>query len=164
MYLEHPLSALLHLHLHSRLNTQLQWIGQRQLQNETRNIYVLGFGATCIRDFTVYYFLSNLFDISFIHSRIHSRLWEKNLGSLTWNAFFHCNKSKLHSTLLTLLKQPGQDGLWDPLSKHTPTLYNYPTGAYWGANSLLYEALISMGSERLQYLQCITKEDTTGLH
>ena len=31
--------------LHSRLNTWLQWIGQRQLQDETRNIYVLGFSA-----------------------------------------------------------------------------------------------------------------------
>ena len=28
--------------LHSRLNTWLQWIGQRQLQDETRNIYVFG--------------------------------------------------------------------------------------------------------------------------
>ena len=38
MQLEHPLLALLQLHLHSRLNTWLQWIGQRQLQDETRNI------------------------------------------------------------------------------------------------------------------------------
>ena len=29
-------STLLQLHLHSRLNTWLQWIGQRQLQDETR--------------------------------------------------------------------------------------------------------------------------------
>ena len=32
------LSALLQLHLHSRLNTWLQLIGQMQLQDETRNI------------------------------------------------------------------------------------------------------------------------------
>ena len=32
MSLEHRLSALLQLHLHSRLNTWLQWIGQGQLQ------------------------------------------------------------------------------------------------------------------------------------
>ena len=32
------LSALLQLHLHSRLNTWLQWTGQRQLQYETRII------------------------------------------------------------------------------------------------------------------------------
>ena len=38
MKLEHCLPALLRLHLHSRLNTWLQWIGQRQLQDETRNM------------------------------------------------------------------------------------------------------------------------------
>ena len=32
----------------SRLNTWLQWIGQRQLQDETRNIEVLGFGEPYI--------------------------------------------------------------------------------------------------------------------
>ena len=53
MQLEHRLSALLQLHLHSRLNTWLHWIGQRQLQDETRNIEVWGFGAAYIRYFTV---------------------------------------------------------------------------------------------------------------
>ena len=57
MYLEHRLSALLQLHLHSRLNIWLDWIGQRQLQGETRNIYVWRFCASYIRDFTV---LTNL--------------------------------------------------------------------------------------------------------
>ena len=47
------LSALLQLHLHSRLNTRLQWIGQRQLKDETRIIYFGGFGVTYIIDFTV---------------------------------------------------------------------------------------------------------------
>ena len=47
------LSALLQLHLHSRLNTWLQWIEQRQLQHEKRTISVLGFGVTYIRDFVV---------------------------------------------------------------------------------------------------------------
>ena len=32
------LSALLQLHLHSKLNTWLQWIGQRPLPEETINI------------------------------------------------------------------------------------------------------------------------------
>ena len=32
------------LHLHSRLNTWLQWIGERYLQDETINLLVLGFG------------------------------------------------------------------------------------------------------------------------
>ena len=54
MYLEHRMSALLQLHLHFPLNTWLQYIAQRQLQAETRNLYVLGFGATYIRDFTVF--------------------------------------------------------------------------------------------------------------
>ena len=47
------LSALLQLHLHSWLNTSLQWIGQRQVQDETRNINVLEFGATYITYLTV---------------------------------------------------------------------------------------------------------------
>ena len=55
MYLEHRLSALLQLHLHSRLNTWLQWNGQRQLQGKTGNISVLGFGASYIRCFAVVY-------------------------------------------------------------------------------------------------------------
>ena len=36
--MQDPLSALLQLHLHSQLNTWLQWIGERQLQDETRTI------------------------------------------------------------------------------------------------------------------------------
>ena len=53
MQLEHRLSALLQLHLHSQLNTWVQWIGQQQLQDETTDIKVLGFGAAFIRDLTV---------------------------------------------------------------------------------------------------------------
>ena len=47
------LSALLQLHLHSPLNTWLQHIAQTQLQVKTRDIYVVGFGASYIREFTV---------------------------------------------------------------------------------------------------------------
>ena len=43
----------LQLYLRSQLNTWLQWIGQRQLQDETRDIYVLWLGAPYIRDLTV---------------------------------------------------------------------------------------------------------------
>ena len=50
---EHLLSALLQLHLHSGLNTWLQWIGQRELQNERRNIWVWGFRAPYVRDLMV---------------------------------------------------------------------------------------------------------------
>ena len=53
MKLENRLSALLQLDLHSQLNTWLQWIGQRQLHDETINIYVWGLGATYIRELTV---------------------------------------------------------------------------------------------------------------
>ena len=42
-------SALLQLHLHSQFNTRLQWIGQRQLRDETRNIFFL-LAASYIRD------------------------------------------------------------------------------------------------------------------
>ena len=48
------MSALLQLHLHFRLNTWLQWIEQRQLQDKIRNIQVVGSGATYTRSFTVY--------------------------------------------------------------------------------------------------------------
>ena len=40
--LEHRLSALIQLHLYSRLKTWLQWIGQRQLQDQK-----LSFGIWC---------------------------------------------------------------------------------------------------------------------
>ena len=47
--LEHRLSALLQLYLHSRLNTWLRWIGQRRLQDDMRIIQVLGIVASYIR-------------------------------------------------------------------------------------------------------------------
>ena len=51
MSLEHRLSALLQLHLNSRLNTWLQWIAQTKLQDGTRS--KKGYGATYIRALTV---------------------------------------------------------------------------------------------------------------
>ena len=53
MSLEHRLSALLQLHLHSQLNTWLQWIGHRQLQDETRNVFNRWLGASYIRELAV---------------------------------------------------------------------------------------------------------------
>ena len=44
----------LQLHLHYGLNNWLQWIGQRQLQHETRINSVRRFGPTYIRDLMVY--------------------------------------------------------------------------------------------------------------
>ena len=38
---------------HSQLNTWLQWIGQRQQQDDARNVYVWGLGAPYIRELTV---------------------------------------------------------------------------------------------------------------
>ena len=46
------MSALL---LHSQLNTWLQWVGQRQPQDKTRNVYAWGLGAPYIRELTVIY-------------------------------------------------------------------------------------------------------------
>ena len=42
------------VHLHSRFNTWIEWIGQRQLQDEISNIYVLEFGAIYIRGLMVF--------------------------------------------------------------------------------------------------------------
>ena len=47
------LSAPLQLHLHSQLNTWLQWVERRQLREDTRNIWTLGFGAIYTRGFMV---------------------------------------------------------------------------------------------------------------
>ena len=49
MQLEHRLSTLLQLHLPFRLTIWLQWIGQRQLQDETGNNYILDFGVSYIK-------------------------------------------------------------------------------------------------------------------
>ena len=47
------MSALPQLHLHSPLNTWLQYVARRQLQADSRSIWVSGFGVTYIRDFTI---------------------------------------------------------------------------------------------------------------
>ena len=45
-----PVGAAPTVHFHPPLNTWLQWmIGQKQLQDETRNIYVLGMGVLYCR-------------------------------------------------------------------------------------------------------------------
>ena len=54
MSLEHLKQVILKLHLHSPLNTRLQQIAQRQLQDDRRNIWVLGLGVPYIRDWMVY--------------------------------------------------------------------------------------------------------------
>ena len=65
--------VLLQLHLHSPLNTWLHWIGQRQLQDKTRIIEVLGFDAPSIRGFTVFQHvrLQHIFNHQIQFSRSH---------------------------------------------------------------------------------------------
>ena len=46
-------AAILLLQIEVALNIWRRWIGQRQLQGETRNNQVLEFGSTYIRDLTV---------------------------------------------------------------------------------------------------------------
>ena len=46
-------AAPVQLHLHYRLNTWLQYIALRQLQDETNKIKFLGFCTAYIRDLTV---------------------------------------------------------------------------------------------------------------
>ena len=53
MLLEHRLSALLQLHLHSRLNTWLQWIGRSHPKTRRETFMFFGFGASYDRSFTV---------------------------------------------------------------------------------------------------------------
>ena len=49
------LDVVVQLHPHFWLNTGLQWIGQRHLQEETRNIEAMGFGASYIKGLAVCY-------------------------------------------------------------------------------------------------------------
>ena len=58
--------ALLQLHLPFPINTWLQYIAQRQLQAQTRNICVFGFGAVYIRDHKVRIFSAKL--MGYLHS------------------------------------------------------------------------------------------------
>ena len=61
------MSAQLQPHLCCRLNNGFQWIGQRQLQDETKNIQVSGFGVAYIRDLTItaFTFLLDIFIADF---------------------------------------------------------------------------------------------------
>ena len=54
MQLEHRLSALLQLHLHSRLNTWFQWIGKNNCKTRQYH-FRFGIWWPYIRDFTIYY-------------------------------------------------------------------------------------------------------------
>ena len=75
MLLEHRVSALLQLHLHSRLNIWLQEIRQRQPQDSTTIFKVLGFGAPYIRDLEVIFiccrFKSHCKTLHMAHDMMH---------------------------------------------------------------------------------------------
>ena len=83
--------VLLQLHLHSWLNTWLHWIGQRQLQDQTRNIKILGFGAFYIRGLTVFTFLLLSFHslLKLGHISIYSECrYNAALTGELWDAFW----------------------------------------------------------------------------
>ena len=77
MYLEHRLSALLRLHHNYRLNSWLHWIGQRQLQDETRNISRLGFGEAYIRVLMAFIFIDS-------HKNIQQRFLTTYFDHVRW--------------------------------------------------------------------------------
>ena len=68
MQLEHRLLALLQLHLHSRLSIWHQYIAQRQLQGETRNILFLIFDTRLILEIWRYIDLVRIY-----YSKTHKR-------------------------------------------------------------------------------------------
>ena len=71
--------SLLQLHLHYQLIPWLQWIGQRQLQNEAGNIQVFGSGATYTRGLIVIWTLNiSSFQLWIIFSftRWHYSKWQ----------------------------------------------------------------------------------------
>ena len=61
-----------------RLDTWLQWIGQRQLQDETRIIQVLGFGEAYIRDFMVLMMSICKLSLEITCLKLHMNLREAN--------------------------------------------------------------------------------------
>ena len=91
----HRLTSLLQLH-HFPLNTWPQWIGQRQLQNETRNIQVLVFGGTYIRGLTVsnesYFFQPNWQTTNILKKHV---AWQTLLWLLSWCPLTLCKLQQL---------------------------------------------------------------------
>ena len=107
MQLEHRLSVLLQLHLHSQLHTWLQWIERRQLQDETRNIYAWGLGASYFRESTVllWYAICKLrpslrfiekscinLDINFSHNMVSCKWLSMYKYIRNYDIYAHFNK------------------------------------------------------------------------
>ena len=76
----HRLSALLKLHLRSQHNICFQWIGQRQLHDETRSIQVLGFGAPDIRDLSVIEYHKSMSAITYPVWLAYTNDWENDMN------------------------------------------------------------------------------------
>ena len=81
---------LLKLHLHPRLIIWLQWTEQRQLQDETRNIQVLGFGTSYIRG------CHTCFHTQILSSLCCYLCWQHQLGLLYLT---HWGLDKMAATL-----------------------------------------------------------------
>ena len=93
---------------HSRLNTWLQWNGQRQLQDETRNISVLGVGVP---------YIWSLMVLQRADYRLAPSHWETSLQS---NVVSHWLGTNLESALLHT-----------DVTVITPTSHNQlPSGLY----------------------------------
>ena len=116
MKLEHRLSALLQLHLHSRLNAWLQGVGQRRLQDEMRIISILGFGASYIKDSTVIHVnkrspggeMNNVADVKLGISKIHDDQCKATSLILSAKIWFpiqcsrgHCSKKTRKKHMMT---------------------------------------------------------------
>ena len=74
--------ALSQLHFHSRPITWLQWIGQRQLKDKTRNLYVFEFGASYIWSLVWRYSLCRTYgvisaNIITKYEPVIHRMWDK---------------------------------------------------------------------------------------
>ena len=111
MQLEYHRSTQLQLHLHSHLNTWLHWIGQRQLQDEMRNIS----GFFCLffytRGLTVaQVLLNNCYERRLIYPTwpilwVLWAWWYKEPGhQQTWN--WPCSPQQMHVRFRTKWKIP----------------------------------------------------------
>ena len=101
MKLDHGLSALLQLHLHSRLNIWLQWLRQRQLQDETRNIQLFGFGATYIRGMMVICFCVTHCGLGMPYYDLAQHLFRYRLFVWQHQTIYICSSwTKYHSDIL----------------------------------------------------------------
>ena len=98
------MSALFKLHLHSRLDTWLQYTAQRQLQAETKNIEVSRFGAAYIRDLTVFW----QYIVSLFNTIARDRTWGHISADIGWNTLNFRNKQPYRRICVGLTRIYGQ--------------------------------------------------------